>query len=728
MNWIELHTDTRYSETLSFQSIERMIATCAANGCAAVAITDRNTVQGYLIAEKETQKHGIGLIYGLTLDCVDREDRYEVTLLAKNLEGRKNIFTLLGLLGNQDNPMGRYVTREQIETHREGLLSGASAHNGQLVRAIKLRRNDSYLKKIAQFYDYIELPVEPYDVTSQLCRISCFGGIPACAVQNATVDDKCEYEDHHAYCAITQYWGKAESATPYQTPSELIENFRELYILPEEREIIEKAIGCNQQWIYDQIEPIAPLGELLDRGQEQLHKTAMAALRLDVENALLQQYGHNVPRSIQERLDQELDDIHYARAAGLIQLMQEIRAVLPIKQYPMFLAGTWNSYFILYLLGITSINPLPCTISTCGQDLLYLPAEISGKSSLLSVEIRLPQSGFQIAIDHLTQCWGNNLTRLHYKNRSIEDVQLADSIANQYLEECNDDDSARLKTNGLFYSRILSNGETAPKNSSLYRLFLLPETDGLPIIHTHDFSELDLDYHISDTPNLMLLTSNLLDVLEECAQSTGISADTFSLDDPAVFNEIRSCRPGDAVSAVEGACRLAGIGGAKSFSEPLELLDVHDLRGLSRYHSMSHSTDLWDSNQKPLLGHGTIASEQLIMCREDVYRYLADRGIPQKEAADFARYVRNGLGARRGFTDEQQKLLKKCRAEDWFVAVCQKVMYLFPEAHTLPYAIGCIQLISYLLHDPEKTEPIIMSAVQESIQQAAALESLYVRR
>lgn len=89
MNWIELHTDTRYSETLSFQSIERMIAACAANGCAAVAITDRNTVQGYLIAEKETQKHGIGLIYGLTLDCVDREDRYEVTLLAKNLEGRR---------------------------------------------------------------------------------------------------------------------------------------------------------------------------------------------------------------------------------------------------------------------------------------------------------------------------------------------------------------------------------------------------------------------------------------------------------------------------------------------------------------------------------------------------------------------------------------------------------------------------------------------------------------
>ena len=111
---------------------------------------------------------------------------------------------------------------------------------------------------------------------------------------------------------------------------------------------------------------------------------------------------------------------------------------------------------------------------------------------------------------------------------------------------------------------------------------------------------------------------------------TGISADTFSLDDPAVFNEIRSCRPGDAVSAVEGACRLAGIGGAKSFSEPLELLDVHDLRGLSRYHSMSHSTDLWDSNQKPLLGHGTIASEQLIMCREDVYRYLADGGIPRR--------------------------------------------------------------------------------------------------
>ena len=68
MNWIELHTNTRYSDVLSFIGPQQIISACARNNCRAVAITDRNTVQAYLTAEQAAKKNGIALIYGLTID------------------------------------------------------------------------------------------------------------------------------------------------------------------------------------------------------------------------------------------------------------------------------------------------------------------------------------------------------------------------------------------------------------------------------------------------------------------------------------------------------------------------------------------------------------------------------------------------------------------------------------------------------------------------------------
>ena len=51
MNWIDLHTNTRCSDVLSFIGAQQMVSACARHGCRAVAITDRNTVQVFLFAE-----------------------------------------------------------------------------------------------------------------------------------------------------------------------------------------------------------------------------------------------------------------------------------------------------------------------------------------------------------------------------------------------------------------------------------------------------------------------------------------------------------------------------------------------------------------------------------------------------------------------------------------------------------------------------------------------------
>lgn len=165
---IELHNETEYTERISFQDIWTHASKLKHVGCRVAAITDRNSVDGIHMAEYEFMRRGIQPIYGVTLNCIDIDDRYDVVLLAANLTGRDNIFRLIELLENNRFSFGRAVTREQLDAHRKGILLGAAAKNGQIVRAILHRRDQRYLETITQDYDYLEFTSEPYDICQLL--------------------------------------------------------------------------------------------------------------------------------------------------------------------------------------------------------------------------------------------------------------------------------------------------------------------------------------------------------------------------------------------------------------------------------------------------------------------------------------------------------------------------------------------------------------------------------
>ena len=98
MKRIELHTNSYYSDKLSFLFPEDIFSAKAAKECKAIAVTDHNSIFSYAKAERKAKNKGISLIYGLSLDCIDKDDRYAVTLLAKNVIGRENIFRIVSLL------------------------------------------------------------------------------------------------------------------------------------------------------------------------------------------------------------------------------------------------------------------------------------------------------------------------------------------------------------------------------------------------------------------------------------------------------------------------------------------------------------------------------------------------------------------------------------------------------------------------------------------------------
>lgn len=719
MNWIEYHTDTRYSDVLSFFGAEDVILQCAQHGCRAAAVTDRNTVQGYLIAEREAAKRGISLIYGVTVDCLDREDRYAVTLLAKNQIGRENIFALLRLMDDNDQSLGNYVTRQQLEVHRAGLLLGASARDGQLVRAIQLHRSDACLKKVVLAYDYVELPLEPYDVSARLCRIAHASGVPVCAVQNATVSGN-ERAWYHAHRAITQYWGRSEEAAFYRPPEELAEDFRELYILPEEREIVEKALSDNQQWIFNQIEPMPALQKLMQCGQDAFHQKMMVQLRKQAQAALTAKYGSDAGPAIQKRLEQELEDIDRAGAAGIIHILQEVRAVLPRDTYLMIPSSYWNTYFLLYLLDITDVDPLPQELSETGHALLYLPG-FYGKNELCSVDIRISGQAYPLVMERLGKTCNAFLAYHNRKTRDSEETRVAEEIAQNYLKSCSVDFRAELENQFSFFAKTLQHGSGYPSLIEWTKVHLIPNMDHLPVKRFSPLPELALDSFGGVYPYFTLCSFQLAAALEACQEKTGILRKDIPLDDPLVFQAIRSCG-----MMTEAVCRITGF--TERFAAQANCLAIHDFSGLLRVYSLNHGTAIWENNQEPMLRDGTITPAQVITCREDVYRYLVQRGAAPEEAAEFMTCVRRGLAARKGFSDAQKKMLRRCGAEEWFISVCRTVAYLFSEGHCLPFAVCGVQLMWYALHESEAVGQLLIEIAEEAAQQEKRLEDYYAGR
>ena len=491
-----------------------------------------------------------------------------------------------------------------------------------------------------------------------------------------------------------------------------MENFRELYILPEEREIVEKALNDNQQWIFEQIEPMPTIGELIWQGQKEFQEKAMAGLRQNAAAALMKKYGADIPPAIRERLTQELDDIDRAGAAWIVQILYGIRSVLPKEQYFIAPSSIWNSYYLLYLLDITDLDPLPKALSENGHNLLYI-SDFYWKDQLSNVDIRLSEAAYAIALEYLGKNCGSYLASSSPITYYSDDTQLANRIMQNYLNTCSIDSRKVLEKDGLFYTKILNFGDGRLRETSQWqRLTLLPTNmDCFPIKATSLLPELKLDSFGTGSSSINLLPSHMATVLEACQEKTGISRASIFLDDPTIYQTFRIKNNEERLPTVKAICRIAGLGSSQWFANQVDLLNTCDFPSLLRVQCLSHGTGIWDGCQESLLREGVIAPEQVITCREDVYRYLIQRGAEEKEAADFMTCVYKGCALRKGIQEGQMEMLRRCGAEEWFISVCKKIGYLFPEGHSLPFAVACVQLIWYYLNYPDVVEPLFAETI-----------------
>ena len=184
---VELHCHTKMSKMDGLTPIKELVDTAVRWGHKALALTDHGVVQAFPFAYDEAKdlakKNGweLKLIYGVEgYLCHSREDKknYHIILLAKNVEGLRNLYRLVSLSHLQyfgGKPKRPRMTKGLLDQYRDGLIIGSACAAGEVYRAILAGLPDEEVKEIASYYDYLE--IQPTGNNNYLIRDTRFPDI-----------------------------------------------------------------------------------------------------------------------------------------------------------------------------------------------------------------------------------------------------------------------------------------------------------------------------------------------------------------------------------------------------------------------------------------------------------------------------------------------------------------------------------------------------------------------
>ncbi|MEK7460583.1 MAG: PHP domain-containing protein, partial [Patescibacteria group bacterium] len=148
--FIHLHTHSHYSLLDGLSKIDEMVSLAKSHGMNAIGLTDHGNMYGAIEFYKKCKGAGINPIIGVEayvtagsrLDKrpgIDNE-RFHLTLLAKNAQGYKNLIRLVTISQLEGYYYKPRMDKEILREYSEGLICLSGCFGGELSRA--LRRGD----------------------------------------------------------------------------------------------------------------------------------------------------------------------------------------------------------------------------------------------------------------------------------------------------------------------------------------------------------------------------------------------------------------------------------------------------------------------------------------------------------------------------------------------------------------------------------------------------------
>ncbi len=682
----------------------------------------------------------------------DRQARH-IILFAKNQVGLRNLYHLISDSNLKYFKRVPRIPKSELLELREGLIIGSACEAGELFQAVLDHKSEDELKRIASFYDFLEiqplannrfmLDNEKYEAQTDydlqeynrtIVRLGEELGKPVVATGDVHFLNPEDEVFRHILLA-TKGFADADKDMPlyFRTTDDML---REFSYLGEEKAY--EIVVTNPNRIADMCETMRPVPHNLFAPKIE---NSVEDLKSLVYGKFHRLYGDNPPEVFVKRVETELHDIISCHYDVIYMSAQKLVQNSLEHGYLVGSRGSVGSSIVAYMSGITEVNSFQphyrCPNPECKYTELDVPKGYNCGADLPDAVCpkcgaKMEKDGFNIPFETFLGFGGDKVPDIDlnfsgeyqaeahkycismfgsshvFRAGTIGTVaeKTAFGYVKKYLSE-------RGKTANRAEEARLASGCVGVRRTTGQHpggLVVIPQEneiwDFCPVQHPADDPNSDqitthFEYH-SMEENLLKLDMlghddpTMIRMMEDM---TGVDAKTIPLDDKDTMSIFTSSKvlgyEDDKILGPTGAVAIPEFN--TRFTRGM-LMDTMPTRfdTLVRLSGFSHGTDVWLGNAKDLITSKTATVDSTIGCRDDIMIYLISCGMPEKRSFKIMEAVRKGRGLPEGAEEE----MVAAGVPDWYIGSCKKIKYLFPKAHAVAYVMMAFRIAWFKVHHP----------------------------